>query len=78
MPRDRHLDLRYQIKHHPGPHALPSQSWAIKFTISQSFANIPPGGNRDFKGLEIIILALCYTIAHIYPSVSFFKDSNIC
>lgn len=26
----------------------------------------PPGGNTDFKGLEIIILALWDTIAHIY------------
>lgn len=77
MSGDRHPDLRYQIKHHHGPHTLPSQSWAIKFTISQSFASIPPGGNRDFKGLEITILPLCEAIAHIYPSVSVFKVSNV-
>lgn len=37
----------------------------------------PPGGSTDFKGLKISILALCDTIAHIYPSASFFKGPNL-
>jgi hypothetical protein len=53
MPGDRHRSLRCQTKHHRGPHALPSQSSAIKLTISQSFANTLLGAIQTSKAWSL-------------------------
>lgn len=46
VPGDRHPDLRWQSTS-KGTHILPSQNWAIKFTISPHAASTPPLHGMD-------------------------------